>query len=96
VSARWILIPYTYFVSDRTSTVLSLPGAQDDLVKAVLAANPNTVVVTQTGMPVAMPWLDQAHTLVQSFYGGNEVGNGIADVLFGEVNPSGRLPVTFP
>jgi beta-glucosidase len=47
-------------------------------------------------MPVAMPWLDKAHTLVQSFYGGNEVGNGIADVLFGRVNPSWRLPVSFP
>jgi beta-glucosidase len=96
VSTNWIASTYTYFVFDRASIVHSLPGAQDDLVKAVLAANPNTVVVTQTGMPVAMPWLDQAHTLVQSFYGGNEVGNGIADVLFGKVNPSGRLPVTFP
>ena len=47
-------------------------------------------------MPVEMPWLEKAHTLVQSFYGGNEVGNGIADVLFGKVNPSGRLPISFP
>jgi beta-glucosidase len=74
----------------------SLPGSQNALVEAVLAANPNTIVITQTGMPVAMPWLDKAHTLVQSFYGGNEVGNGIADVLFGRVNPSWRLPVSFP
>jgi len=65
-------------------------------VEAVLGANPNTIVITQTGMPVAMPWLDKAHTLLQSFYGGNEVGNGIADVLFGKINPSGRLPVSFP
>ena len=65
-------------------------------MEAILAANSNTVVVTQTGMPVAMPWLDKVHTLVQSFYGGNEVGDGIADVLFGKVNPSGRLPVSFP
>lgn len=77
-------------------TPLSLPGNQNALVKAVLAANPNTIVITQTGMPVQMPWLDQAHTLLQAFYGGNEVGNGIADVLFGKVNPSGRLPVSFP
>jgi beta-glucosidase len=65
-------------------------------VEAVLAANPNTIVVNQSGMPVSMPWVDQTHTLLQAFYGGNEGGNGIADVLFGKINPSGRLPVSFP
>lgn len=62
----------------------------------MLAANPNTVVVNQSGTQVAMPWADEAHTLVQAFYGGNEVGNGLADVLFGTVNPSAKLPLTFP
>lgn len=76
--------------------MLSLPGHPNALVGALFAANPNTIVITQTGMPVEMPWADKAHTLVQSFYGGNEVGNGLADVLFGKINPSGRLPVSFP
>lgn len=74
----------------------SLPGATDDLVKAVLAVNPNTVVVTQSGTPVAMPWIKDASTVVQAFFGGNELGNGLADILFGKVNPSGKLPLTFP
>lgn len=74
----------------------SLPGRTNELVSKVLAANPNTVVVNQSGTPVAMPWADEAHTLVQAFYGGNEVGNGLADVLFGTVNPSAKLPLTFP
>lgn len=74
----------------------SLPGHQNALVETVLSANRNTIIITQSGMPVQMPWVNKAHTLVQSFYGGNEVGNGIADVLFGKVNPSGRLPVSFP
>lgn len=43
-----------------------------------------------------MPWIDEAHTLLQAFYGGNELGNGLADVLFGKINPSGKLPLTFP
>ncbi len=75
---------------------IALPGANDELVRAVLKANPNTVVVTQSGTPVAMPWVDSASTVVQAFFGGNELGNGLADVLFGKTNPSGKLPLTFP
>lgn len=75
---------------------MDLPGAADKLVAAVLAVNPNTIVVNQTGTPVAMPWADQASTVVQAFYGGNAVGYGLADVLFGKVNPSGKLSLTFP
>ncbi|KAK4704566.1 beta-glucosidase, partial [Phenoliferia sp. Uapishka_3] len=73
-----------------------LPGETDALVKAVLAVNPNTVVVTQSGTPVAMPWINEASTILQAFFGGNELGNGLADILFGSVNPSAKLPVTFP
>lgn len=73
-----------------------LPLASDALVEAVLDANPNTIIVTQSGAPVAMPWVDRADTLVHGFFGGNEVGNGLADVLFGKVNPSSRMPLTFP
>lgn len=75
---------------------MDLPGAANDLVAAIIRANPKTIVVNQTGTPVAMPWVDQASTLVQSFYGGNAVGSGLADVLFGKVNPSGKLSLTFP
>ncbi|KAI0321982.1 glycoside hydrolase family 3 protein [Amylostereum chailletii] len=75
---------------------MKLPGLTNELVTKVLKANPNTVVVNQSGSPVEMPWVDEAHTLIQAFYGGNELGNGLADVLFGKVNPSGKLSLTFP
>ena len=75
---------------------ITLPGRQDDLVEAVLGANPNTVVVLQTGGPVEMPWASQAKAILQAWYPGQEAGNAIADVLFGDVEPGGRLPQTFP
>ncbi|ETW83697.1 glycoside hydrolase family 3 protein [Heterobasidion irregulare TC 32-1] len=75
---------------------MKLPGLTDRLVTEVLKANPNTVVVNQSGTPVEMPWIDEAHTLLQAFYGGNELGNGLSDMLFGKVNPSGKLALTFP
>ncbi|KAG6850899.1 hypothetical protein H0H93_006725 [Arthromyces matolae] len=73
-----------------------LPGRTNELVSEVLKANPNTIVVNQSGTPVAMPWINEATTVLQAFYGGDELGNGLADVLFGKVNPSGKLPLTFP
>lgn len=75
---------------------LSLPNGQDALIAAVAAANPNTVVVLQTGGPVSMPWLGQAGAVVEAWYSGAKGGEAIADVLFGAVSPSGRLPMTFP
>ena len=75
---------------------ITLPGRQDELVAAVLAANPRTVVVLQTGGPVEMPWVDDAPAILQAWYPGQEAGNAIADVLFGDTDPSGRLPQTFP
>jgi beta-glucosidase len=75
---------------------LSLPGGQDALIAAVAAANPNTIVVLQTGGPVTMPWKDQVKAVVEAWYPGARGGEAIADVLFGKVNPSGRLPITFP
>lgn len=75
---------------------IRLPGRQDDLVAAVLAANPNTVVVLQTGGPVEMPWLGQARAVLQAWYPGQEAGNAIADVLLGLAEPGGRLAQTFP
>ncbi|GAA5877443.1 hypothetical protein JCM16303_003334 [Sporobolomyces ruberrimus] len=76
---------------------MKLPGETDELVKAVLAANPKTVVVNQSGTPVDMSaWIKDAPTVLQAFFGGNELGNGIADVIFGKKNPAGRLPLSFP
>lgn len=75
---------------------LTLPDGQDALIAAVAEANPNTVVVLETGNPVAMPWLAKTAAVVQAWYPGIRGGEAIASVLFGETNPSGRLPVTFP
>ncbi len=75
---------------------LSLPNDQDTLIAAVAAANPETTVVLETGGPVLMPWIDDVSAVVQAWYPGQRGGEAIARVLFGQVNPSGRLPITFP
>jgi len=67
-----------------------------ELIEAVAKANPNTVVVTNSGTPYEMPWISSVNALVHAWYGGNEMGNAIADVVFGDVNPSAKLPLTFP
>ena len=79
---------------DRPS--LSLPGDENALISAVAAANPRTVVVLNTGGPVLMPWLGQVRGVLEAWYPGEEDGAAIAALLFGDVDPSGRLPVTFP
>lgn len=75
---------------------ISLPAAQDDLVAAVAAAQPNTVVVTVSGSAVDMPWADDVNAIVHTWLLGQEGGLAIADVLYGAADPGGRLPVTFP
>lgn len=75
---------------------LTLPHGQDALINAVARANPNTVVVLETGGPILMPWLHHTAAVVQAWYPGARGGEAIAAVLFGDVNPSGRLPITFP
>jgi beta-glucosidase len=75
---------------------LSIPFGQDALVDAVVAANPNTIVVLQTGNPVAMPWGHKVKAILEAWYPGQAGGQAIAEVLTGKVNPSGRLPMTFP
>jgi beta-glucosidase len=75
---------------------LTLPEAQDELIRQVARANPNTIVVLETGNPVSMPWLHQVKAVVEAWYPGQEGGAAITDVLTGIVNPSGRLPITFP
>jgi beta-glucosidase len=74
---------------------LDLPDGQDAMIAAVAAANPHTVVVLETGNPVAMPWLAQVPAVLAAWYPGQEGAQAIADILFGSVNPSGRLPITF-
>ena len=75
---------------------LALPGYQDDLIAAVAAANPNTVVVLNTGDPVFMPWSSKVRSILEMWYPGQEGGEATADVLLGKADPGGRLPVTFP
>ncbi|KAI1127093.1 glycosyl hydrolase family 3 N terminal domain-containing protein [Nemania abortiva] len=81
---------------DRQTMDLPSDGSQDRLVRAVLKANPRTVVVNQSGSPVTMPWADDVPAIIQAWYQGQEAGNALADVLFGVQNPSGKLPSTFP
>ena len=79
---------------DRSS--LALPGRQDDLVRAVAAANPRTVVLVNSGSPVLLPWRGQVAAVLVGYFGGQEFGNAIADVLLGVAEPGGRLPTTWP
>lgn len=74
---------------------LDLPYGQNELIEAVAAVNPNTVVVNISGTGVAMPWLGKVKAVLQAWYLGNETGNAIASVLAGDVNPSGKLPYTY-
>jgi beta-glucosidase len=82
-------------VSDQAAG-LTLPGYQDALIAAVAAANPNTIVVLNTGDPVFMPWSSSVRSILEMWYPGQEGGAATADVLLGTVDPGGRLPVTFP
>ncbi len=75
---------------------LALPGEQDQLLARVLAANANAVVVNNSGSPVSMPWLDTAPAVIQCWFAGQEFGNALVDILLGTVNPSGKLPISFP
>jgi beta-glucosidase len=89
-------------VSDDTETEaadrpgLNLPSAQNELISAVARANPHTVVVVDAGAPVAMPWLGQVAAVVDAWYPGESNGSALASVLYGQTDPSGHLPVTFP
>jgi beta-glucosidase len=80
--------------SDRTS--LALPGRQDEIVRAAAAVNPKVVVVTMTGAAITMPWRGKVPAVLHAWFPGQEAGTALADVLLGEVSPSGKLPVSFP
>ncbi len=75
---------------------MNLPGRQDELIEKIARANRNTIVVLNAGSPVAMPWADQVPAIVVQWYNSQECGNALADILFGDADPSGRLPTTFP
>jgi beta-glucosidase len=75
---------------------LSLPGNQNDLIAKVAAANPNTIVVLETGNPIAMPWLGEVSAVLEAWFAGSSGDKALANILFGDVNPSGKLPITFP
>jgi beta-glucosidase len=75
---------------------LQLPGNQDQLIATVAAANPNTIVVLDTGGPVLMPWLTHVRGVIEAWYPGQEDGDAIAAILYGDVNPAAKLPLTFP
>lgn len=85
---------YTGEAADRGS--LTLPQDQDRLISAVAAVNPNTIVVLATSGPVTMPWIDQVPAVLETWYPGQSQGITVAGLLYGDINPSGKLPVTFP
>ena len=74
----------------------NLPVNQNHLIEEVLRVNPNTLVVLNTGSPVKMPWADKAEAIMQTWFAGQEFGNALVDIITGEINPSGRLPTSFP
>lgn len=80
--------------NDKTS--LALPGEQDELIRRVSAVNPKTMVVLINGTPVGMPWLEKIPSVLEAYYPGQEGGHALANIIFGKVNPSGKLPETFP
>jgi beta-glucosidase len=102
VSAAKLAASAVVVVSDDTESEaadragLNLPSAQDELISAVEAVNPHTVVVVNAGAPVAMPWLSSAGAVLDAWYPGESNGTALGNVLFGKVDPSGHLPVTFP
>ena len=91
-----VVFVYQWESEDMDLPTLSLPEKQDDLIAQVAAANPHTVVVLETGGPVTMPWANQVSGILEAWYAGSKGSDAVANVLFGEVNPSAKLPVTFP
>ena len=75
---------------------MELPGAQNELIEKVAAANPNTIVVLNAGSALTMPWVDKVAAIIEQWYNSQECGNALADILFGDFSPSGKLPTTFP
>jgi len=91
-----IVFAYTWESEGMDLDTLSLPHHQDDLIAAVAAANPHTIVVLETGCAVTMPWADRVSGIFEAWYAGSRGAQALANLMFGDVNPSAKLPVTFP
>jgi beta-glucosidase len=91
-----IVFATQYSREDRDLVNLTLPDQQDDLIAAVAAANPHTVVVLETGDPITMPWIAKVPAVLEAWYPGIHGAQAIANLLTGSVSPSGKLPITFP
>ncbi len=91
-----LVFVYQWTSEDMDLANLSLPENQDALIEKVAQANPRTIVILETGTAVTMPWLDRVSGVVEAWYAGSKGANAVANILFGEVNPSGKLPITFP
>jgi beta-glucosidase len=91
-----IVFAYQWESEGKDLASLSLAHNQDDLIAKVAAANPRTIVVLETGSPVTMPWVDAPAAIVEAWYAGSDGANAVGNILFGSVNPSGKLPNTFP
>ena len=95
-SADVVVVFATQWSTEGMDIAMALDGQQDELVAAVAAANPRTVVVLETAGPVLMPWRDHVGAIVEAWFPGARGGEAIGKALFGEINPQGRLPATFP
>ena len=91
-----IIFAYQWESEDMDLPTLSLPDHQDELIAKVAEANPHTVVVVESGGPVTMPWVDKVSAIAEAWFAGSSGSDAVANVLFGDVNPSGKLPLTFP
>ncbi|HMK21130.1 MAG TPA: glycoside hydrolase family 3 C-terminal domain-containing protein [Terriglobales bacterium] len=91
-----IVFAYQWESEDMDLDSLALPDHQDDLIARVAAVNPHTVVVLETGSPATMPWASQVPAIVEAWYGGSRGAEALANILFGDINPSAKLPITFP
>jgi len=91
-----IVFAYQWMSEDMDLPSLSLPDGQDALIEQVAAANPHTIVVLETGSVVTMPWINSVSAVVESWYAGSKGADAVARILFGDVNPNAKLPITFP
>lgn len=91
-----IVFAYQWESEEMDLATLALPGNQDDLIARVAAANPHTIVVLETGSPALMPWAGQVSAILEAWYAGSRGAEAVANILFGEVNPNAKLPITFP
>jgi beta-glucosidase len=91
-----IVFAYRWESEGQDSPSLTLPAGQHELIAQVAAANPHTIVVLETGNPVSMPWVDHVSAILEAWFAGSSGDHALANILFGDVNPSGKLPITFP